>query len=141
VTRVRSANQVRPIQSVQNAIAGQLHTGEDFTWAAFIFQHGSTPDDGLLAHTLAIIAVEKEESTALWISTATLDRYLQSIGKSQIFGTQFKTPPDEPVTQELYDQELISDGLRHLLGVPSREAQEAQLKYWQEQYDAAPKGK
>jgi hypothetical protein len=39
------------------------------------------------------------------------------------------------------EPELISDRLRRLLGVPSREAQQAQIKYWQEQYHAAVKGK
>jgi hypothetical protein len=36
---------------------------------------------------------------------------------------------------------VISDRLRRLLGVPSRKAQFDQLKYLQEQYDAAAKGK
>ena len=53
---------------------GQLHTAEDFTRAAFIFQHGSTPDDFLLAHILAMIAAAKGDEDALWIGTATLDR-------------------------------------------------------------------
>src|ERR1041385_2502603 len=30
---------------------GKLHTGEDFERAAFVFQHGDTSDDYLLAHT------------------------------------------------------------------------------------------
>ena len=119
--------------------SGQLHTGEDFKLAAFIFQHGSIPEDHLLAHTLAMIAVAKGESDAIWIGTATLDRYLQSVDKAQIYGTQFKTPPGAPVTQEPYNRELISDALRRMLGVPSLEAQRTRLKYWQEQYDAAKK--
>ncbi len=42
------------------------------------------PDDYLLAHTLAMIAVAKGDEGSLWIGTATLDRYLQSVGKPQI---------------------------------------------------------
>src|ERR1700744_4597912 len=38
---------------------GALHTGKDYEEAAFIFQHGSTAQDYLLAHTLAMIAVSK----------------------------------------------------------------------------------
>jgi hypothetical protein len=108
--------------------AGQLHSAKDFGEAAFIFQHGDGPDDYLLAHTLAIIAVEKGDSGASWIASATLDRYLQSIGKAQIYGTQYATPPGEPVSQGSYNRELISDALRHELGVPSRGNQEEQLK-------------
>ncbi len=71
---------------------GKLHTGEDFERAAFLFQHGSTPNDYLLAHTLAMIAVKKGRGSALWIATATLDRYLHSMHQPQIYGTQFVGP-------------------------------------------------
>lgn len=108
--------------------AGQVRSAKDFGEAAFIFQHGDTPEDYLLAHTLAVIAVAKGDSGATWIASATLDRYLQSIGKPQIYGTQYATPPGEPVSQASYNRELISDALRHEMGVPSRANQEEQLK-------------
>lgn len=111
---------------------GKLHTGEDFQQAAFVFQHGDTPDDYLLAHTLAVVAVAKGQSSAIWISAATLDRYLQSVHQPQIYGTQFDTKPNEPTTPEPYNRGLISDALRRQLGVPSQAAQEEQRK----QYDA-----
>lgn len=110
---------------------GKLHTGEDFQMAAFVFQHGHTSDDFLLAHTLATVAVAKGESSAIWIAAATLDRYLQSIHQSQIYGTQFLAHGKEPTTQEPYNRELVSDALRRQLGVPSLAAQEEQTK----QYD------
>ena len=108
--------------------AGALHTGEDFTCAAFLFQHGDTPDDYLLAHTLALIALGKGYGGALWIATATFDRYLQSIHQPQIYGTQFHTLPGTPATQEPFHRELISDAVRRQLGVPSLAAQEAHRK-------------
>jgi hypothetical protein len=110
---------------------GVLHTGEDFVWAAFVFQHGATPNDYLLAHTLAMIAVKKGREDALWIATATLDRYLQSVHQSQIYGTQFRTVDKEPTTQDPYDRTLVSDALRRELGVPTQPVQDAQRK----QYD------
>jgi hypothetical protein len=106
----------------------QLHTAEDFRLAAFVFQHGSKPDDFLLAHTLASVAVAKGDPEALWIAAATLDRYLQSVGKPQIYGTQFKPLPHKDFTQEPYKRELISDALRRHLGVPALAAQQDQLK-------------
>ena len=99
--------------------AGQLHAGEDFEQAAFIFQHGDSPDDFLLAHTLAIVAVAKGNHGAAWIAAATLDRYLQSAGKPQIYGTQYKSGSGEPATQEPYNRDLIPDALRRQLGVPA----------------------
>ena len=110
-----------------------LHTGKDFEQAAFVFQHGGAPDDYLLAHTLAMIAVARGNAGALWIATATLDRYLKSMKQPQIYGTQFNFTKDTPWTQEPYNRSLVSDELRRRLGVPSQAAQQKQL----EKYKAA----
>jgi hypothetical protein len=107
---------------------GQLHAAKDFGEAAFVFQHGDLPDDYLLAHTLAVIAIAKGDAGATWIAAATLDRYLQSTAKPQIYGTQFETRDGQPSTQEPYNRDLISDALRQQLGVPSLSNQEEQRK-------------
>jgi hypothetical protein len=107
-------------------ISGQLHTGEDYYHAAFIFQHGDDARDYLLAHSLAMVASAKKQPDASWIASATLDRYLQSIGQPQIFGTQFKHPADGVITQQPIDQRLISDAIRSELGVGTLAEQEAQ---------------
>jgi hypothetical protein len=112
---------------------GALHSGQDFGWAAFVFQHGSTPEDYLLAHTLAIVALKKGEQDGAWIAAATLDRYLQSIKQPQIYGTQFLWPKGEPTTQDPYNRTLISDPLRQQLGVPSVEQQKGQRAQYDEQ--------
>lgn len=108
--------------------AGELKSGTDFYHAAFIFQHGSTPDDYLMAHTMAVIAAARGRPDATWIASATLDRYLQNIGQKQIYGTQYQTPKGQPASQEPYDRTLVSDALREALGVPSQAAQEEQRK-------------
>lgn len=107
---------------------GSLHTALDFERAAFIFQHGDTADDYLLAHTLACISVVKGSTSAIWIATATLDRYLDKIGQAQIYGTQFhKRALDQPWTQEPYNRALISDALRKELKVPDLQSQQKEL--------------
>ena len=105
-----------------------LQTGKDFEYAAFIFQHGGQPDSYLLAHTLAIVAVSKGNVTAQWIAAAALDRYLMAIGKPQVYGTQFQSIGSEPVSQEPYDRDVISDKLRTLIGIPTTVEQEKQLQ-------------
>jgi hypothetical protein len=120
----------RRARSKQLLDSGELRSGTDFYRAAFIFQHGSTPDDFLLAHTLAVIAAARGRPDATWIASATLDRYLQKIGQRQIYGTQFQLPKDAPATQEPYDRSLVSDALRSALGVPSLAAQGEQRKAW-----------
>lgn len=112
--------------------AGSLVAADDFFHAAFIFQHGIKPEDFLLAHTLAMVAVKKGRQDAVWIAGATLDRYLQTVGRPQIFGTQFDTLK-EGKTQEPYDRSLISDALRAELDVPSLAEQETQRAAFERQ--------
>jgi hypothetical protein len=76
--------------------AGALQSGDDFWHAAYVFQHGSEPNDYLLAHTLAMIATARGRDDAIWIAAATLDRYLQKSSRPQIYGTQFN--PRNPMT-------------------------------------------
>ena len=113
--------------------AGSLHTGKDFEEAAFIFQHGDKPDDYLLAHTLAMVAIAKGDSTAIWIAAATLDRYLQNIKQKQILGTQYLSDTSNHWTQEPYDRTLVSDALRAELRVESQAEQTKRLQSYQTQ--------
>jgi hypothetical protein len=95
---------------------GELRAGEDFRLAAQVFQHGAEPRDFVFAHTLALVALAKGDRSASWIASATLDRYLQSIGKPQIFGTGF-TPDGS--SQGAFDRDLVSDAIRRELNVPA----------------------
>lgn len=103
---------------------GALQTGDDFRKAAFVFQHGEEPNDFLLAHTLALVALAKGDISAAWIATATLDRYLSSIKQPQIYGTQFSNDNK----QTLFDRDLVSDALRRSLHVPALAEQQDQMK-------------
>jgi hypothetical protein len=105
--------------------AGELRAAEDFRLAALVFQHGSQPDDFLLAHTLALVSLSKGDRSAAWIAAASMDRYLHSIDRSQIFGTQFGR---DGSSQEPFDATLVSDALRRELGVPDRAVQHEQLR-------------
>jgi hypothetical protein len=110
--------------------AGELETGEDFNEAAFIFNHGNNPDDCLFAHVLAMEAVLKGSNGAKWTEAATLDRYLQSIGRPQVFGTQYPLDPKLPHrkaspgpfltgrTLAPYDEQFLPDSARLDFCVP-----------------------
>lgn len=103
---------------------GLLRAAQDYYYAAFVFQHGSSPEDYLVAHALAIAAQAAGHPGAASIAAATLDRFLQNIDRPQIFGTQYTAKEGEPITQGKYDSELIPDSLRLALGVPTFEQQE-----------------
>ena len=95
---------------------GELRAGEDFRLAAMVFQHGAAPRDYLFAHALALVALAKGDRSASWIASASLDRYLHSIDRQQIFGTAFSAGGSE---QGSFDRDLISDAIRRELGVPA----------------------
>jgi hypothetical protein len=140
---VNSRDAIRRVEAKLLLAAGELKTAQDFHDAAFIFQHGHSPDDYLLAHILAIEAVIKGDASSKWIAAATLDRYLQAIGQKQVFGTQYlsksylyllqhKDDPDavnspeaqqKGMTQDPYDRTLVPDALRGDFCVPIQVAQ------------------
>jgi hypothetical protein len=124
---IAKADRLRRERVAALLAAGALHTADDYRKAAFVFQHGERPDDYLLAHTLALVAVAKGDQGAAWIAAATLDRYLQSMQQPQIYGTQF-LGAGAATKQKPYNQQLISDALRTELGVPTRTSQAEQLK-------------
>jgi hypothetical protein len=125
---VRPRDQARLKRVRELLDSGALRAADDYYNAAFVFQHGDTPEDCLLAHALAMASMTLGRNDAAWIATATLDRYLQRIDRSQIFGTQYVGVNDSPMTQGAYDTELIPDSLRRVLGVPIREQQLERLK-------------
>ena len=106
---------------------GLLQTGEDFRFAAFIFQHGDAPEDFLLAHLLAVTGISKGDAKSRWIAAATLDRFLHRIQQPQVFGTQYsKKNTDTEWTQQPFNRELLPESLRWELCVPSL-AQQARM--------------
>lgn len=97
---------------------GLLASGQDYQYAAFVFQHGDEPEDYLLAHALAMAAQAKGKHDAAWIAAASLDRYLASTGKGQIFGTQFGRDAGGRTTQKPGETALLTDAIRIAVGVP-----------------------
>jgi hypothetical protein len=95
-----------------------LKSGIDFYRAAFIFQHSKKPEDFLKAHHLSVIAISKGYN-ARWISAATLDRYLQAIGKRQIYGTQYLANEAGKYVRQPVEPEIVSDAERAQLNVPA----------------------
>ena len=125
----------RRVRTREMLDAGEVRTAQDYFHAAFIFQHGSEPNDFLLAHVLAVTAVSKGHPQAAWIAAATLDRYLQNIGRPQIYGTQYQLPQGGgEVTQGEYDRDLLSNAVRTAAGVPTLEGQEERRIRMQESF-------
>lgn len=111
------------VQQVRKRIkAGTLKSSTDLYGAAIILQHGQNADDFLLAHILASAAAFKGHKKARWLAAASLDRYLQNIGKAQVFGTQYRTETldrEKSIwTMNLLDEDLVADETRDAYDVP-----------------------
>jgi len=120
---------VERLASVKEMLArDQIHTQADYLHAALILQHSKLSADYLVAHTLAVLCAAEHDKTCLWLSAATLDRYLQSVDQAQIYGTQYTHFDKPPITQQPYADGVISDTLRKSLGVPPLEEQKKELK-------------
>jgi hypothetical protein len=103
--------------------SGGVRTGKDYERAAMVFQHGSTPDDILMAHVLAVTALGKGNTDARWLSAAALDRFLHQVKQPQVFGTQFQRQEGQPWTMEPYNRTLIDARVRADNCVPDHDHQ------------------
>jgi hypothetical protein len=102
--------------------AGSLKVADDFFHAAMVLQHGDKPEDYQLAHELASKAADMDpkQRVARWLAAAAKDRYLWSVGKPQIYGTQFKrSSADGPWTIDPIDEKALTDEERVKAGVPT----------------------
>ncbi|MEW6737762.1 MAG: hypothetical protein AB1489_41160 [Acidobacteriota bacterium] len=105
-------NQVSEIVS-----KGLLQSADDYYHAAMVFQHGNKPNDYLTAHVLATVAGFKGHTWGNWLSAASLDAFLLSMGRSQIMGTIYGKD-----NFQRYDK-FLNDTIRKQYCVPPLEVQ------------------
>jgi hypothetical protein len=74
---------------------GEVNTVNDLYRAAVIFLHGAEPKEFLTAHRLAVMASVNGHKPSRWLSAASLDRFLMSIGLPQVYGTQFEQSEED----------------------------------------------
>lgn len=110
-----SANDEKRRSRVRELLqANKLTTAEDFDNAALLFQHGATPDDYLTAHELSLVAFQLGKPSSM--PALSEDRFLQSIGKTQRFGSQYAPAPSgkgyvlAPIVENT--ETAVTDGLR-----------------------------
>jgi len=69
--------------------ADELHVAEDYYHAAWIMNHGDTPDEAKTAHELALRASDLGCRPACWLAAASYDRWQMYQGKPQKYGTNY----------------------------------------------------
>lgn len=98
--------------------AGMLADMQDWDHAALLLQHGQTPEDILLAHVLSIPPGTSGLPNAPFMCAATLDRYLQGVGRAQIFTTQSgAADPKVYLPMEPFD-DTMDQSVRSVFGLP-----------------------
>jgi hypothetical protein len=97
--------------------SGALRVADDFERAAGILCDASDSSDCELARTLALKAVKLDPKNRYAKAVAAMaeDRYLLSIGKPQIYGTQFRIIRGKKILEEPYDLSTIADEERNKL--------------------------
>lgn len=96
-----------------------LKTAKEYYWVAMLFQHGKKVKDYQRAHRYAEKSRKLGYNPAAWLSAATLDRYLKSLGRRQKFGTQFHQRLDGewrlwPILKRTTDQDRAKYGVESL---------------------------
>ena len=98
--------------------AGMLADLQDWDCAAMLLQHGDGADDYLLAHVLSMPCGIADQASGKFMCAATLDRFLQTVGRPQIFTTQSGAPdPSVYAPAEPFDDSM-SQTLRALFSLP-----------------------
>ena len=108
--------------------SNMVHTAGDYQNEAMVFQHGGNPSSYKMAMEMMEKAIELDPSTSKWLLAAATDRYLQSIGKPQIYGTQYVRSDGEQWSQGAYDTTQVTDAQRKEYGVRILAQQSARLK-------------
>ena len=116
ISRSRDNERLKAVQEMINT--GKVITADDYYHAALIFQHGSKPKHFEKAKKLAQYAVKLKPDfmRAKWLSCAAEDRYLHSVGKPQVWGTQ--RIGVSFLTLEPFDEHAKTDAQRASCGIP-----------------------
>jgi len=126
--KVTARDKARQKRVQQMIDSGLIKTATDYENAAMIFQHGDDSNSYKKAVDFMKKAIELDSMTNKWLFAASTDRYLQSIDKPQIYGTQYLQMGDEPWNMGKYDSLEISDETRKIYGVRTIAEQRQLLK-------------
>ena len=86
---MRGRDRERRERVMEIAAANGINTAEDFYHAAWIMNHGDTPDDARSGHMFALRSSELGYRPARWLAAATYDRWQMYQGKPQKYGTNY----------------------------------------------------
>jgi hypothetical protein len=111
-SRIVENDNVRLIKVKELLKDSSLFSALDYTRAALIFQHGKNSANYKLAIDMMSKAIKLDPNTDKWLYFAANDRYLLSIRKPQIFGTQYRSSESGLVLISI-DTTSFADSIRN----------------------------
>ena len=106
----------------------KVHTSTDYKNAALIFHHGEDSVAYGMAVKLMKKSIELDSTRNKWFLAVITDRYLLSINKPQIYGTQYERLDNNVVVREELDSTKITDAERIEYGVETLAQQREKIK-------------
>lgn len=108
--------------------SNKVRTSKDYQNAAMVFQHGGDSSAYAMAVKLMEKSIELDSTANKWLLAAATDRYLLSIGKPQIYGTQYQKRGDGPWKLGEIDTTQVTDAERIEFGVETLAQQSEKVK-------------
>ena len=108
--------------------SNKVRTSTDYNNAALIFHHGEDSIAYRMAVELMKKSIELDSTRNKWLLAAATDRYLLSINKPQIYGTQYKRLDNNSVVREKMDSTKITDAERIECNVETLAKQREKIK-------------
>ena len=124
---VTPRDSIRRMRILEMSSQDLLQTSDDFYHAAMVFQHGTDSTSYKKAICFMKSAIKLDKKRSKWLLAAATDRYLLSVRKPQIYGTQYQKKPFEPWGLAKMDTTTISDSVRIEFGVRTLSEQQENL--------------
>lgn len=114
---VQKNDSLREARVYELLASNKVRTSLDYNNAALIFHHGEDSVAYGMALKLMRKSIELDSTRNKWFLAVITDRYLLSINKPQVYGTQYKRLEDGTVLREEMDSTKITDAERIEFGV------------------------
>lgn len=108
--------------------SNKVRSSLDYHYAALIFHHGEDSVAYGLAVELMRKSIELDSTRNKWYLATITDRYLLSINKPQIYGTQYKRLDNNILVREELDSTKITDAERREFNVETLAEQREKIK-------------
>ena len=127
-SRLSKRDELRRKRANQLIDSGMVVSAKEHQMIAYVFQHGNDSSDYAKAISLMKKAIELDSTINKRLYAAATDRYLLSIDKPQIYGTQYTKTKFKPWIMRNYDTTKVSDKERLEYGVGTLAQQREKLE-------------